>query len=347
MSSEFVGKRVTLKDVAKRAGVSVGMASRVLGSYGSYSEKTKRLVMKAAQDLKYRPNALARSLRVGRTNAIGLVVSNVLSHHWTTFIRAVEKAAAERDYQVLLGATSDDPSTERAYLHALHDRFVDGVIVTPSEENEPLIAELLTSGLPMVLVESPNGDLAAPRVNLDNRAGARAAVDHLLQLGHRRIGIVTGNLSVSPARERADGYRDALQAAGLDLAPALMVTGDFDFETAYAATAKLMSLPGRPTALFVCNEVMAGAALQYLKDEDVALPDELSLVAFDDPAWMSFYRPAITTVRTPRAEMARLALDTLLAKINGPQGRGEVVEQRVLPLELVVRESAVEMRGPK
>lgn len=341
MSLEPIGKRVTLKDVAKRAGVSVGMASRVLGNYGSYSEKTKALVLKAASDLKYRPNALARSLRVGRTKAIGLVVSNVLSYHWTTFIRAIEAAASERGYQVLLGTTGDDHETERAYLSALHDRFVDGVIMTPSQENVPLVAELLASGLPMVLVETPFEELQAPRINLDNRGGARVAVEHLLELGHRRIGIVTGNTKIAAARDRLDGYRDALAAAGIEPDERLVANGNFTFEDAYRTTGAMFEQPERPTALLVCNEVMCGGVLRYLKDDGVSLPDELSVITFDDPAWTSFYRPAITAMKTPRAEMARLALDTLLARLDKKAADDDCSLERVMPLELTVRESAV------
>lgn len=341
MGSEPSGKRVTLKDVAKRAGVSVGMASRVLGGYGSFSEKTKVAVVTAAQELSYRPNALARSLRVGRTHAIGLVVSNILSFHWTTFIRAIEAAAAERGYQVLLGTSGDDPGAELTYLHALHDRFVDGVILCPAKENEHVIATMLAGGLPMVLVETDNGALAAPRVNLGNREGGRLAVEHLLELGHRRIGIVTGNLKMSSARFRLAGYRDAITDAGLDIDEDLIVNGRYDAGAAYTAIGKLLALPEPPTAVIVCNEVMAGGALRYLKDEGVELPGELSLVTFDDPAWMSFHRPALTTVRAPLGQLATRSLDTLLARIDGGSRAEQAPSEQLLPMELVVRESAV------
>src|SRR5690606_23789804 len=149
----------TLKEVAKAAGVSLGMASRVLGEYGSYSEATKERVRKAAKELGYRPNALARSLRLGRTKAIGLVVSNIVSYHWTTFIRGIEAAASERGYQVILGTTDDDPATERAYLQTLQERNVDGIIISPSPSNEEIVAQLIESGKAVVLVESSSAAL--------------------------------------------------------------------------------------------------------------------------------------------------------------------------------------------
>lgn len=339
------GKRVTLKDVARAAGVSVGMASRVLGNYGSYSEATRLRVESAAAALDYRPNVLARSLRMGRTKAVGVVVSNILSYHWTTFIRGIESAASELGYQVILGTTADDPATELAYLRTLQERNVDGIILSPSPQNEPTVRKLIESGVPMVLLENYDASLGAPRINIDDRAAAAVAVKHLIDLGHERIGIVAGNQALVSGRDRLRGYRDALTAAGLRVDEALIGVGNYRFDPAYRATEALLSLDTPPTALLVCNELMTGAALQCVKDRGVSLPDELSLVAFDDPAWTSFFRPGITTVRTPRVEIAQLALKTLLACLHDPGSSEAAPIERLIPTEFVVRESAVPPRG--
>lgn len=332
-------RRITLKEVAKEAGVSVGMASRVLSNYGSYSERTRTKVLRAARALDYRPNALARSLRLGRTKAIGVVVSNIVSYHWTTFVRGIEAAAQERGYQVILGTTADDAGAERRYLRALHERNVDGIILSPSAENEEMLIKLAQGGLPMVLVESDMTSVGAPRINVDNRLAAERATAYLLGLGHRAIGIVTGSLALASGRDRLQGYRDALAAAGLEADPALEGHGEYRFEPAYDATRRLMEQPEPPTALLVCNESMTGAALQCLKDLRIRVRDDVSLVAFDDPAWTSFFTPAITTVRTPRQRVAQLALATLLAHINEPDSKLAAVGERLIPTELVVRES--------
>src|SRR5690606_10183874 len=160
------------------------MASRVLGNYGYFSETSHQRVTKAAKKLDYKPNTLARSLRLGRTKAIGLVVSNIVSYHWTTFIRGIEAAASERGYQVILGTTADDPATERAYLQTLQERNVDGIIMSPSPSNAKVVADLIASGTAMVLVECDAEDLRAPRINIDDRAAAFDATRHLLELGH-------------------------------------------------------------------------------------------------------------------------------------------------------------------
>ena len=322
------------------------MASRVLSNYGSFSETTRQRVESAARSLDYRPNHLARSLRMGRTKAVGVVVSNILSYHWTTFIRSIEAAASERGYQVILGTTADDPEAELAYLRTLQERNVDGIILSPSPVNEPFVKKLIESGLPMVLIENYNAELRVPRINIDDRGAAEGATRHLIELGHQRIGIVAGNQALLSGQARLQGYRDALSSAGLPVDESLITIGNYRFDPAYHATQALLSLPEPPTALLVCNELMTGAALQCLKDRDVSLPDELSLVAFDDPPWTSFFRPGITTVRTPRVEIARLALETLLGLLADPASRDASAVERKIATEFVVRESVVPPRAP-
>ena len=341
------GKKVTLKDVAAEAGVSLGMASRVLSDYGYYSDETKLRVRKAARLLGYRPNHLARALRSGRSKAIGVVVSNILAFHWTTFVNAMEVAAASRGYQVLLGSTGDDPTAERNYLRTLQERNVDGIVVSPTSANEDLIQELIADGLPVVLIENHSEIVKAPRINIDDRAASREAVEHLIDLGHERIGIVAGNLALPSGRLRLEGYWEALEAAGLQTEQELVRYGDYQYERAYDAVKELLALEQPPTALIVCNERMTGAALSCLKDLAVDIPGDLSLVGFDDPPWTAFYRPGITTVRTPRADVATLALETLLGLIGGDGASGTEPEnvQRIVETEFVVRESTAPPPG--
>ena len=334
-------KRVTLKDVAKEAGVSVGMASRVLGEYGSYSETTQAKVLRAAEALQYRPNGLARSLRLGRTSAIGVVVSNIASYHWTTFVRGIEKAASSHGYQVILGTTDDDAVAERNYVQALHERNVDGIILSPSAENVPLLTNLASEGLPLVLIESDLDVIAAPRINVDNRLAARRATEYLLALGHRSIGLVAGRQSLASGRDRLQGYVDALEDASVAPADSLIGYGEYRFEEAYQATRRLMTRSDRPTALLVCNESMMAASIHCLKDMGIRVGKDVSLVGFDDPGWASFFTPAITTVRTPRKQVAQLALEALLARIRDPAPELGAPVERLVPTELIVRESVV------
>lgn len=331
-------RRVTLKDVAREAGVSIGMASRVLGGYGSYSAETARRVREAARRLDYRPNMLARSLRLGRTRAIGLVVSYLLSPTWTSFARDIDAAAAQHSYQTLVGTAASDPQAEQEYLRTLVEHRVAGIIASPSPASEPLVAEIVASGVPMVLLGSSNGDLGAPRVNAADKDAARRATQHLLELGHRRVAVVAGPMELWPVRERVEGYRDALRAAGAEQDEDLVAPGIYRADDAYQAARRLLDLPERPTAVLTGNELLAGAVLHCLKDRDVSVPDELSVVTFDDPPWAAFYRPALTAVRVPRPELARLAVETLLAQLAGP-GDEPLPDERVVDLDLIVRES--------
>lgn len=293
--------------------------------------------MAAAQTLDYRPNALARSLRLGRSKAIGLVVANIMSYHWTTFVRGVEAAAAEQGYQVILGTTADDVDAERRNITALYERNVDGIIISPSVENEQKLARLAEGGFPMVLVESATTVISAPRVNIDDRLAARTATKHLLDLGHRSIGLVAGLQELASGRNRLRGYREALLEAGIDVDERLIRYGQFRAEGGYRATRELLELPNPPTGLLVCNELMTGGAVQCIKDMGIRMPDDVSLVAFDDPAWASFFTPAITTIRTPRAEVASLAFEALLERIKDPAAVSNA--EQIIHTELVVRES--------
>lgn len=333
-------RRPTLRDVAKVAGVSLGMASRVLGEYGSFSDETRQKVQAAAKKIGYRPNTLARSLRLGRTKAIGVVVANIASYHWTTFVRGIEKAAAERGYQVILGTTSDDPEAEKRYVRALFERHVDGIVLSPSSENEEYLAELARGGFPMVLVESNSALIGAPTINIDDRAAAKVATEHLLKLGHNRIGLVAGLQDLASGKNRLMGYQDALASAGLAVDEELIRFGGYTAEGGYGATHELLTLPQRPSALVICNESMTGGAVKCLKDLQVTVPSEISLVAFDDPAWASFCTPALTTVRTPRMEVAKLAFETLISVIKGSASAGDAPPSDLMvETEFVVRES--------
>lgn len=336
-------KRATLKDVAREAGVSVGMASRVLGGYGYFSDDTRDKVTAAAVSLDYRPNVVARSLRKGQTQAIGVLVSNIVSFHWTTFVRGVEEAANKRGYQVILGNTQDDPDLERVYLSTLVERNVDGIILSPHPANLEHLGKLIGEGLPMLLIDSGTPDIDAPVINIDDLAGAHRATDYLIGLGHRRIGMVAGAMHLTSAIDRLQGYRDAHRAHGLSEDDELIVPGEYRFDEAYRATRTLISRPDPPSALLICNELMTGAALQCLKDHGIAIPDAMSVVAFDDPAWTSFFNPSLTTVRTPRHRIGTLALETLLAAIDDP-GAG-VFPATTVETELVVRESCTPPRG--
>lgn len=329
-------KRATLKDVAREAGVSVGLVSRVLGGYGSYSAETARRVIEAARRLSYQPDMLARSLRLGRSRTIGVVVSYLLSSYWTAFGRDIDAEAARHSYQALLGTAATEADAERAYYRTLLEHRVAGIIAAPSPAAEPVVEELVASGLPMVILGNNWPGIGAPRIYFRDRDAGRRATEHLLALGHRRIAFVTGSTVQWGANERLTGYREAMGAAGKGEDDQVVVGGSHLFDVTYEAVDRALASSARPTALLAGNELVASAALQCLKDRRVAIPGEVSFVMFGDPQWAAFYRPGLTTVRLPRSELARLSVETLLAQV---EGEGTVPDEQVMDVDLVVRES--------
>ena len=337
--SRRAGRPPTLKDVAKEAGVSVGMASRVLGGYGSFSEATRVRVVEAARTLSYRPNGVARSLRMGRTKALGLAVTNISSYHWINFIRGVESAASDHGFQVILGHTGDDPARERDHIRALYERNVDGLIIAPTQENESRIRDLVDAGFPVVLTESSSTAIQTACINIADHRAAYSATTYLLGLGHERIGMVAGDQSLASGADRLRGYHDALRDRGIAADDTLVGLGEYRFDPAFAETDRLMSLPDPPTALLVSNETMLGATLQHLKDRGVRVGEDVSLIAFDDPPWAAYFSPSITTIRTPRERMGAMAVHMLIGMIEAGLNRSVKREVRLVESELIVRES--------
>lgn len=337
-------KSITLKDVAAAANVSVGMASRVLGGYGSYSENTSKSVMKAAKALDYRVNGVARSLRLRRTRAIGVMINEIASYHWTVFVQGVEEAARQAGYHVILCNTADDAQLEREYLKDLRERGVDGIIVSPLAENFPVIAKVAQSGFPMVLVNCRIDDADITNIRSDDQQAALDAVVYLGSLGHKRIGIVAGLQELETGSSRLNGYKAGLAQVGLPFHEDLVAYGNYAPALAYEATERLITMPKPPTAILVCSEMMTGAALRCLKDYGVSIPGELSVVGFDDPAWARFFSPAVTTLREQRFYMGRLASDTLIAAIDGPLAALRQFPEILLRTELIVRESCAQPR---
>jgi DNA-binding LacI/PurR family transcriptional regulator len=337
-------KSVTLKDVAASANVSVGMASRVLGKYGSYSEETRQRVESAAHTLRYRANGVARSLRLQRTKSVGVLINQITSYHWTNFVRGVEEAAYQAGYHVIICNTNDDPKREIAYLSEMRERGVDGIIASPLLANRRKFKDTVSGSLPSVFVNSriAGGNLA--HISSDDRTAACDAVLHLSAAGHRRIGIVAGPQEFETGQARLGGYHDGLGQIGIELDKQLIAYGDFRQAGGYAATRELVELRSPPTAILVCSELMTGGALRCLKDLGVSIPRDMSLIGFDDPEWASFYNPAVTCLREERFYMGRLAFEALVAGIESqPSPLGETREL-ALKFELVRRESVAAPR---
>lgn len=331
--------RPTLKQVAHRAGVSPGMAGRVLGNYGYFSEATKKKVLEAARSLNYTPNLIARSLRTRLTKTIGVLISDITTFFWSTLVRGVQDKAAGAGFSVIICNSDEQPRNEREYLATLIDRNVDGLVVSPTAGNHAYLKKLARSEVPIVQVDRKIPGLPAPSIRVDNRAGAHEAVKHLIGLGHERIAVIKGLDGVETSDERYAGYRQALSEHHLPLRESLVKTGRFLKDGAFEATLELLRMKAPPSAIFVCNEPMISGCMLALKQEGVRIPEDMALVGFDDPVWASYMDPPLTTVSQPSYTMGMLAFDFLLARASGPVKSSKYLEDIVLKPVLVIRRS--------
>lgn len=327
-----------LRDVAAAAGVDTSVVSRVLSGDRRLSirPETRQRVLEAAARLQYRPNTAARALRTARTMAIGMVVPDLANVNYATIAQGAEERASTAGYALLVASGS---ATER--LADLHGR-IDGLLVGVATSETPRLGDF-GGRLPALLVNrrEPCG---IPSVIVDDQAGAAIATEHLLTLGHRRLGHIAGPQNADTARRRLAGFRAALEAAGIELDPRAIAETSFDEAGGHVAAARLLRLDPRPTALFVANVRAAIGAMAAATRLGLRIPADISLVAFHDVPFASYLSPPLTTVRMPLQEMGRQAVDNLLALVGG----GTVDDVMVgTPPELVVRSStaAVDARS--
>jgi LacI family transcriptional regulator len=334
-----MAQRSTLKQVAEKAGVSLGMAGRVLGNYGSFSEATKKKVTEAARALNYAPNIIARSLRTQLTKTIGVLISDITTFFWTTLVRGIQDKAGKAGYSVILCNSDDESENEQLYLATLFERNVDGLIVSPTPHNHSYLKRLARSMVPLVLVDRGVKGLVVPTIKTDNQAGAYEAVKHLIDLGHERIAIITGIPGVETSEERFAGYRQALQERGIPLRKTLIRQGHFQKERAFAATKELVRLKRPPSAIFVSNEPMVSGCILALKESGLGIPEDIAVVGYDDPVWASYMDPPLTAVSQPSYTMGILAFDYLLAQISGSGKDIKYLKDVILKPTLFIRQS--------
>ena len=328
-----------IRDVAWRAGVSTATVSHVLNGTRAVRDGTRARVLAAVRDLGYLPNGIARSLTTRRTMTVGVLISNISNDFFAEVIRGVESVLTPAAYSYILCNTDGDPAKERQYLDLLLTRRVDGVIAAPAAAPWPHLAQFQELGVPVVYVDRTFPDLAGPAITLDNEGGAYKGVRHLLEDGHRSVGILAGMMDMPSMAARLAGYRRALREFGLPDAAASAVPSAHSVEAAVEAALALLRGPHRPAAVFCANNVLAVGALQALRRLGLRCPDDVGLLAFDDHPWASVADPPLSVVRQPSREMGQLAAETLLACLGGAAEVERASTSTVLPTTLVVRQS--------
>jgi len=305
-----------MKDVAELAGVSASTVSHVLNGTRKVSEDTRERVRLAIEELGYEPNLLAKSLKVSRTFTIGLLISDIQNPFFTSVIRGAEDVALSRGYHLFLCNTDEDPSREDEYVRELSKKRVDGLIVASSASRRNHTLQLRLEDVPFVFMDREVEGIEADTVSVDNRLGMRLIAEHLTQLGHERVGMVSGPLEKSSGHERYHGLRDALADLGLPLHDSLVRFGDFRVSGGREAAEELLRLPEPPTALVVSNNQMTLGALLAVRELGLRVPDEVSVVSFDDMEWAPLANPPLTALAQPTYEMGATAARMLLDKIE-------------------------------
>ena len=333
-------KRVSIKDIAEVVGVSHSTVSRALHGRGRMSDETRRQILETAKELGYTPDARARSLVQGTTRTVGVVVTSIADPFVIDIVAGIEDVTQKAGYSVFLSASHKDPVREMAVVETFRERRVDAVIVTASRVGN-LYADLLEDfGAPIVLINNMQEGRYLHSVSADDVAGAQMAVESLLAWGHRRIGFIgSGERSVSSQR-RWRGYCQAFLARGLEPPTGLKTTPEVETDLEAGRRGLTALLPHGPTAIFAYNDLTAIGVMLAARELRLAIPEQLSLVGFDDIQAAQFVTPPLTTVRQPRKAMGRAAMEMALALLQDEEPRNIL-----FPCHLVQRESVAAPAG--
>jgi LacI family transcriptional regulator len=307
-----------MADVARLAGTSVTTVSHVVNGTRAVSERTQRAVLAAIERTGYRPNSVARALARGGTQSLGLAISGLSNPYFTDVVAAIEAAASRAGLTLLLGDTGEDPEQELRIVRALAERQVDGMLLAPTvgavEHALPYLAQ---QQVPVVLLDR-FVDAPLDQVGSDNEQPTARLVEHLIEIGHRRIAMAIGIRGLSTTEERVRGYQGALAAAGIEFDPALVADGGSQRDQARAALHALLDSPAPPTAVVSGNNFMTIGLLRAIAERGLRVPGDIALVAFDDFEWADLFAPRLTVIRQPTARLGTRAVELLLSRLAEP-----------------------------
>jgi len=327
--------KTTIKDVASKANVSIATVSRVFNKENVVVEETKQRILKAAEDLQYVPNHVARSLSTNRTDTVGLLLPDLHGEFFSEIIRGIDQVAQQSDGHLLVSSSHNKKDEIRAALRLMSGR-VDGIIIMSPNIDAETLHRNIPKGIPVVLLNCFLNDQSFDSINIDNFTGASMVVKHLITHGHTKIAHIKGNDENYDARQRIEGYRKALSEAKLEQY-AVEVVGDFTQSSGYNAAKEILKMKDRPSAIFAGNDSMAIGAIGALKDSGVEVPNEIAVVGFDDIPVAKYLQPRLTTVGIDVDEYGGLAMKRLLANIN--DGDNHKKQHTIISPHLAVRDS--------
>lgn len=329
-----------MKDVAKLANVSTSTVSRVLTKPEVVQKETREKVLKAIEELNYKPNLVARQFRRNETKIILVVVPNITEQFFSKILKGVDNVASKHGYQVLLCDTGNSIEKEREYINLLHQKQADGIILLTARVGRKELLGIAKQ-FPIVLACEYMDDVDIPTVSINNVSSARKMTEYLIQLNHRKIAHITGYMSGIISRDRLEGYKQALAMNGIDCYPDYIQEGDATIQSGYDQMIKLMSLELPPTAVFAHNDEMAIGAISAAKDIGLKVPQDVAIVGFDDLEMAMIIEPKLTTVHQPRYEIGRKAMELLLILIKEEKMK---VKKFIMEYELIIRESSGQKR---
>jgi LacI family transcriptional regulator len=329
---------ITIVDIAKKSNVSIATVSRVINNKSEgVSEKTRKRILNVIDECGYKPNAMARGLVTKKTKTIGLIIPDITNPFFPEIARGAEDGASTRGYNVFLCNSDDNLEKENEYISALKEKCVDGIILTTSaNSNQEHFMTLMNSGIPISIIDEGLDavDADIPGIFLDNYEGGYLAAKHLIDLGHKRIACITGPLNLKNDRDRLEGYKEALKDSKINIDNSIIMQGNYKIAGGIENAKKLLSKD--ITAIFACNDLMAYGVYQVLKSNGYKIPDDISVVGFDDIQLSALLDPALTTIRQPAYEMGLESAKMIIKLIEGKNIRKKVINFKP---DLIVRKS--------
>ncbi len=331
----------TIKDVAKKAGVSVATVSHVINDTRYVSELTKAKVKAAMEELNYQPNAVARSLRRKESMIIGLIIPDNTNPYFAEMAWSIEYASKNQGYSVILCNSDGDVNKESSYLDVLIKNQVDGIIIVAAGKSSVNFQKFLGRKTSIVMVDRDSPNVRTDSIQINNGMYGEIATEHLVALGHQKIACITGPRDVTPSFDRVDGYKKALSNNKIPLKDAYIIRGDFRPHGGYLAGCKLLEMDDPPTAIFACNDLMAYGVMRAAVEKGINCPDDLSVVGFDDIYLSTYINPPLTTIKQPRIEMGEEAVFSLIQRLKNPD---RLARNIILEADLVIRSSTKKVK---
>ena len=329
--------KVTIKDIAREAGVSVTTVSRVINNKPDVSDKTKEKVLKIIDEFNYNPNSVARGLVMQKTHTIGLIIPDISNPFFPDIAKAIEDKAQKLGYSVILFNTDNHLEREKKGVDLFKSKQVDGLVVSLSLGNENILKDLKKRNYPVVQIDRAVLNHLYPLISIDNKKSAYEIVQFLIKKGHKKIAHITGDLNTTTARDRLAGYKKALHDFDIEIDEELIIEGDYSKKAGLEGAEKLLKLKNPPTAVFAANDLTAAGVYNAVFAEGLNIPEDIAVAGHDDIDLASLLRPALTTMSQPKYSIGERAVTVLMKMINSD--RELKIDDQILSTNLIIRES--------